>query len=46
MTTPELRKYMTEMLVSWMRDYDLDGFRCDVAFFVPTDFWDNARRAS
>ena len=40
---PELRKYMTEMLVSWIRDYDLDGFRCDVAFFVPTDFWDNAR---
>ena len=39
----ELRKYMTEMLVSWIRDYDLDGFRCDVAFFVPTDFWDNAR---
>lgn len=41
---PDLRKYMTEMLVSWIRDYDLDGFRCDVAFFVPTDFWENARR--
>ncbi len=40
---PDLRKYMTEMLVSWIRDYDLDGFRCDVAFFVPTDFWENAR---
>ena len=40
---PELRKYMTDMLVSWIRDYDLDGFRCDVAFFVPTDFWENAR---
>jgi len=40
---PELRKYMNEMLVSWIRDYDLDGFRCDVAFFVPTDFWDKAR---
>lgn len=39
----DLRKYMTEMLVSWIRDYDLDGFRCDVAFFVPTDFWENAR---
>ena len=41
---PETRKYMTEMLVSWIRDYDLDGFRCDVAFFVPTDFWENARK--
>lgn len=41
---PATRKYMTEMLVSWIRDYDLDGFRCDVAFFVPTDFWENARK--
>ncbi len=40
---PETRKYMNEMLVSWIRDYNLDGFRCDVAFFVPTDFWDKAR---
>lgn len=40
----ELRKYMIEMLKSWIRDYDLDGFRCDVAGFVPTDFWEEARR--
>ena len=40
---PELRKYMIEMLKSWVRDYDLDGFRCDVAGFVPTDFWETAR---
>lgn len=39
----DLRKYMTEMLKSWIRDYDLDGFRCDVAGFVPTDFWENVR---
>ncbi|MCY7347703.1 MAG: hypothetical protein LH614_15980 [Pyrinomonadaceae bacterium] len=39
----ELRKYMTEMLKTWIRDYDLDGFRCDVAGFVPTDFWETAR---
>ncbi len=25
------------------RRYDLDGFRCDVAGFVPTDFWETAR---
>jgi glycosidase len=41
---PELRKYMIEMLKSWVRDYDLDGFRCDVAGFVPTSFWEEARR--
>jgi cyclomaltodextrinase / maltogenic alpha-amylase / neopullulanase len=40
---PELRKYMIEMLKFWIRDYDLDGYRCDVAGFVPTDFWENAR---
>jgi cyclomaltodextrinase / maltogenic alpha-amylase / neopullulanase len=40
---PELRKYMIEMLKFWVRDYDLDGFRCDVAGFVPTDFWETAR---
>lgn len=41
---PELRKYIIEMLKMWVRDYDLDGFRCDVAGFVPTDFWEEARR--
>ena len=40
---PELRKYMIEMLKMWVRDYDLDGFRCDVAGFVPTSFWEQAR---
>ncbi|MEO8041759.1 MAG: alpha-amylase family glycosyl hydrolase [Acidobacteriota bacterium] len=40
---PELRRYIIDMLKSWIRDYDLDGFRCDVALFVPTDFWDDAR---
>jgi glycosidase len=34
---------MTEMLKYWIRDFDLDGFRCDVAGEVPTDFWENAR---
>ncbi len=40
---PELRKYMIEMLKFWVRDFDLDGFRCDVAGFVPIDFWETAR---
>ncbi len=40
---PELRRYMIDMLKSWIRDYDLDGFRCDVALMIPTDFWDQAR---
>lgn len=40
---PELRRYMIEMLKFWVREFDLDGFRCDVAGFVPTDFWETAR---
>lgn len=40
---PELRKYMTDALKFWIREYDLDGFRCDIASFIPIDFWENAR---
>jgi len=31
------------MLKDWIREFDLDGFRCDVAEGVPADFWENAR---
>src|SRR5438034_2116814 len=40
---PRLGEYMTNMLKSWIRESDLDGFRCDVAEDVPTDFWEKAR---
>lgn len=40
---PGLRKYMTDALKYWVKDYDIDGYRCDVAGFIPVDFWDNAR---
>ncbi|MFN3862778.1 MAG: alpha-amylase family glycosyl hydrolase [Erythrobacter sp.] len=40
---PGLRRYMTESLVYWVREFGIDGFRCDVAGYVPTDFWDTAR---
>jgi len=40
---PELRKYMTEALKFWIREYDIDGYRCDIASFIPIDFWENAR---
>ena len=39
----ELRAYMVGMLKFWIREFDLDGFRCDVAGEVPTDFWERAR---
>ena len=37
---PELRKYMVDMYVYWLKTFDLDGFRCDDAGDVPTIFWD------
>ncbi len=40
---PELRKYMTDALKYWVREFDIDGYRCDVAGFIPTDFWENVR---
>ena len=40
---PKLRDYMIEMLKYWVREFDIDGYRCDVAGFVPTDFWEKAR---
>ena len=40
---PALREYMTNALAYWVREADVDGFRCDVAGFVPTDFWETAR---
>ncbi len=40
---PELRKYMTDALVYWVKEADIDGYRCDVAGFIPVDFWENAR---
>ncbi|HXG91954.1 MAG TPA: alpha-amylase family glycosyl hydrolase [Blastocatellia bacterium] len=40
---PKLRDYMIEMLKYWVREFDIDGYRCDVAGEVPTDFWERAR---
>ncbi len=40
---PKVRTYMTAMLEHWIREFDLDGFRCDVAGLVPTGFWEQAR---
>lgn len=42
-SNPKLRAYMIDMLRYWVRDFDVDGFRCDAAGMVPVDFWENAR---
>ncbi|MDB6110823.1 MAG: alpha amylase catalytic region [Pedosphaera sp.] len=44
-SNPKLREYMLAMLKHWIepKGFDLDGFRCDVAYMVPTGFWEEAR---
>ena len=41
--SPALREYMIAMLKYWIKTADVDGFRCDVAYMVPTDFWEQVR---
>jgi glycosidase len=40
---PQLCDYMVAMMKYWVQTCDVDGFRCDVASMVPTDFWIRAR---
>lgn len=39
----EMRNAMIDALKFWLTDINVDGFRCDVAGEVPTDFWNEAR---
>ena len=40
---PGLRRYMTDAMKWWVTKTGIDGFRCDVAGYVPLDFWNNLR---
>jgi glycosidase len=40
-----MRAAMTDAMKHWVTKYDIDGFRCDVAFLVPVDFWNENRKA-
>lgn len=37
-----LRTAMTADMMHWIKNEDIDGFRCDVAGNVPLDFWQQA----
>jgi len=39
-----LRTFMIDAMKFWIKECDIDGFRCDVADMVPTDFWIEARK--
>jgi len=38
----DMRKAMIDVMAYWVRTFDVDGFRADVAGGVPTDFWKQA----
>jgi len=40
---PELRRTMIDAMAYWLRECDIDGYRCDMAMLVPLDFWREAR---
>ena len=40
---PGMRRYMTDAFKFWVKEADIDGYRCDVAGFIPVDFWENVR---
>jgi glycosidase len=42
---PEARQYMLDVAAHWVREYDIDGWRMDVARYVDTDFWNDFRDA-
>lgn len=39
---PALRRAMIDAMRHWLDEYGIDGFRVDVAGFVPDDFWREA----
>ena len=40
---PNMRKAMVDDMRYWLDEFKIDGFRCDMAHEVPTDFWNWAK---
>ncbi len=41
---PELVRAMIDAMKFWITECDIDGFRCDLAFWVELEFWKEARK--
>jgi len=41
----DLREEFKKIFKFWVQEVDVDGYRCDVAGMVPTDFWESIRPA-
>ncbi len=44
LSDPEARQYFLDVAVHWVKEYDIDGWRMDVARYVDHDFWIDFRR--
>ncbi len=44
-SSPGLREHLIRQMLRWVRELDIDGFRCDVAGLVPVGFWEDAVQA-
>jgi len=44
-SVPELQNAMIESMKFWLKETNIDGFRCDMAHLVPTWFWNKAKAA-
>ena len=40
---PGVREHVGDAMEYWVREFDVDGYRADVAGYVPLDFWETAR---
>ena len=40
---PEMRQAMIDAMKFWVKETNIDGFRCDLASWVEVDFWEQAR---
>lgn len=40
---PALRRAMIDAMLYWVKETGIDGFRCDLAFWVELDFWKEAK---
>jgi 1,4-alpha-glucan branching enzyme len=40
---PGVREHIGKAMEKWVRDFGVDGFRADVAGYIPLDFWESER---
>ncbi|MCK0204655.1 alpha-amylase family glycosyl hydrolase [Ornithobacterium rhinotracheale] len=42
-SNPQMQDSMISAMQYWVKNFDIDGYRCDVAEMVPMSFWNRAR---